>query len=83
MRTASLISILALVAGLAGCSVGPNYHRPAALPGQTSPEKFSGETPSGTNQVVWKIAEPSSHLARSEWWAGFNDPELNRLETLA
>ena len=73
-----VISIL-----LAGCAVGPDYHRPAPLPSQPVPKKFSEETSASTNQSIWKIAEPSAHLPRGEWWRGFNDPELNRLETLA
>jgi multidrug efflux system outer membrane protein len=83
MKTLSFISAITVAAGLAGCAVGPNYHRPAALPGQALPKEFSGETPTGTNQVVWKIAEPSANLPRGEWWQGFEDSELNRLETLA
>ncbi|MDR3457055.1 MAG: efflux transporter outer membrane subunit [Verrucomicrobiae bacterium] len=83
MKTFFTISAITLAAGLAGCAVGPDYHRPVALPGQPLPKKFSEETPAGTNLVVWKIAEPSSHLPHGEWWLGFNDAELNRLETLA
>jgi len=83
MKTVSIISALALAAGLAGCAVGPDYHRPAALPGQALPDKFSAGPSTSTNQVVWKIAEPSAQLPRGEWWRGFDDSELNRLETLA
>jgi len=71
---------LALMSVMAGCAVGPNYRRPAALPSQPLPNSFSS---GGTNGVVWKIAEPSANLPRGEWWQLFNDPELNRLETLA
>jgi multidrug efflux system outer membrane protein len=83
MKNVFLISAITLAAGLAGCAVGPDYHRPAALPGQVLPQKFSGEAAAGTDQVVWKIAEPAAHLPRGEWWRGFGDTELNRLETLA
>jgi len=82
MKTVSILSACALAAALAGCAVGPDYHRPAALPNQSLPKNFSEERPADTNQVVWKIAEPSAHLPRGEWWQGFNDSELNRLETL-
>jgi multidrug efflux system outer membrane protein len=68
---------------LAGCAVGPDYKRPAALPNQPLPKKFGDDTYSSTNQGIWKIAEPSAHLPRGEWWQGFNDSELNRLVTLA
>jgi multidrug efflux system outer membrane protein len=57
-------------AWLAGCSVGPDYSRPAA----PVPPAYSDET----NQ--WKIAEPRAHLPRGNWWEIFEDAELNRLE---
>jgi multidrug efflux system outer membrane protein len=60
---------LALLGLLSGCSVGPNYHRPApvALP----------------MDWHWKPAEPRDELAKGPWWRLFGDPELNRLEELA
>src|SRR5271155_3945685 len=79
MKNFVFISFLAL--GLVGCAVGPNYHRPAALQNQPLPKTFSDGNP--TNETVWKIAEPSAHLPRGEWWQLFSDSELNRLETLA
>jgi multidrug efflux system outer membrane protein len=83
MKIVHIIGAITVAAGLAGCAVGPDYHRPAALPGQTVPQKFSGDVSADTNQVAWKIAAPSAHLPRGEWWQGFADSELNRLETLA
>jgi outer membrane protein, multidrug efflux system len=77
------LCFLLLIAGLAGCAVGPDYHRPAALPNQPLPKKFSDENLANTNQGVWKIAEPSANLPRGEWWNLFSDSELNHLETLA
>jgi len=71
----------ALAAGLAGCAVGPDYHRPAALTDQPLPKSFSDGNP--TNPTIWKIAEPSAQLPRGEWWQLFNDSELNQLESLA
>ncbi|HUC85514.1 MAG TPA: efflux transporter outer membrane subunit [Candidatus Acidoferrales bacterium] len=65
---------------LAGCSVGPDYHRPAPLPSQPAPTSFSN---GGTNAMVWKIAEPSAGLPRGDWWQIFGDSELSRLEVLA
>jgi multidrug efflux system outer membrane protein len=70
-----------LVLALAGCTVGPNYQRPAALGTNALPAAFSN--PPITNQTEWKPAEPSAHLPRGSWWELFGDPELNRLETLA
>ena len=77
----NFIFICVFAAVLAGCAVGPNYHRAAALPNQPMPEQFSDNNP--TNATLWKIAEPSANLPRGAWWQLFNDTELNRLETLA
>jgi len=80
-----VFSIIAtiLVVGLAGCAVGPDYHRPEPLPNQPLPNTFSDNTSTLTNQGNWKVAEPSAHQARGEWWQIYGDSELNRLETLA
>ena len=74
----SLSGSLALA--LAGCAVGPDYHRPAPLPNQAALKSFSS---GGTNAVLWKVAEPSASAPRGEWWQMFDDTELSRLETLA
>ncbi|HUR45375.1 MAG TPA: efflux transporter outer membrane subunit, partial [Candidatus Saccharimonadales bacterium] len=66
---------------LAGCSVGPDYHRPVAVAGTNAVPSAFGE--SGTNSTQWKAAEPAAHLPRGAWWQIFGDEELNRLETLA
>ncbi len=80
MKTVLFISTLALIAALAGCAVGPDYHRPAATTNEPLSKTFSDAS---TNQVVWKIAEPSANAPRGEWWHIFDDAELNRLENLA
>jgi multidrug efflux system outer membrane protein len=74
-----ILSLLALL--LAGCAVGPNYERPAALGTNAMPPSFAGAT--ATNAGDWKPAQPSAHLPRGSWWELFGDPELNRLEALA
>ena len=76
---------LIFVAGLAvitGCSVGPDYHRPPAVPSQPLPAAF-GETGSTSNFPDWKVAQPSADSPRPEWWKVFDRAELNRLESLA
>jgi multidrug efflux system outer membrane protein len=83
MRKYIFIGVVALATGLAGCVVGPDYHRPNALPNQPLPKNFDDNSSANTNQGNWKIAEPSANLPRGEWWGVFGDPELNRLETLA
>ncbi|HYA19450.1 MAG TPA: TolC family protein, partial [Burkholderiales bacterium] len=62
--------ISALVCGLlAGCMVGPDYHRPQV------------ETPDTYSYEPEKVAE----TANTEWWKQFNDPVLDQLieESLA
>ncbi len=76
----------ALAAGaaalLAGCgSVGPDYHRPEAMPTNVMPVAFGDAAI--TNAGEWKTAQPSADIPRGAWWQVFNDAELNRLEMLA
>ncbi len=70
LKTAFLLA--ALVALFAGCSFAPRYARPAV----ETPALFKEN--SGTN--IWKIAQPNDAVVRSNWWAMFNDAELNSLE---
>jgi outer membrane protein, multidrug efflux system len=65
------------VLALAGCAVGPNYHRPAPLPAEPLPATFTAE---GT---VWNAAVPAADRPRSHWWTAFGDDQLSRLEDLA
>jgi NodT family efflux transporter outer membrane factor (OMF) lipoprotein len=69
MRTQSvgIIGLAALLLG--GCMVGPDYTKPSAP-----------VTPAYKEADGWKVAEPSDHLPRGQWWAIFGDPELDRLE---
>jgi NodT family efflux transporter outer membrane factor (OMF) lipoprotein len=54
---------------LAGCTVGPNYKRPAA------------EVPPAYKEVGnWKPAEPNDQNLSTNWWEIFQDPQLNALE---
>jgi multidrug efflux system outer membrane protein len=67
-------ALMALVTVMAGCAVGPEYHRPEAT---TIPAAYTGVS------KEWKVAVPQSHLPKGNWWEIFDDPELNRLETEA
>jgi len=61
----------ALVAAalFAGCSVGPDYVRPAV------------ETPAAYKEAGnWKPAQPKDDVDRGRWWEVFNDPLLNQLQ---
>ncbi len=66
-RTSPLVA-LGLTAGLAGCAVGPNYHRPAAPP---SPRFRAAEG--------WQPAVPA-RIVPSDWWSIYRDPALSHLE---
>jgi len=58
-----------LLAGVAGCMVGPNYHRPSAP-----------TTPAFKESEGWTPAQPSDVADRKDWWTVFGDPTLNALE---
>ncbi len=62
-----LLAVLPILAlGVAGCSVGPNYHPPSpAMPGQ-----WSGTGTEGTTNAPAQLAA---------WWKNFGDPELDSL----
>ena len=79
-RTRILLAIGAAL--LAGCAVGPDYHKPDAFKSGPLPGNFDNQN-SATNWPEWKAAEPSAQLPRGPWWNIFGDAELNRLETLA
>jgi outer membrane protein, multidrug efflux system len=53
---------------LAGCAVGPDYHRPAA----DIPPAWQPEAP-------WQQALPSDTTLKGNWWELFQDPALNPL----
>lgn len=66
-----------MAAALAGCTVGPNYHRPAPLPAENKIAPFTVEG------VEWTAATPAADISRGEWWKVFGDDDLNHLETIA
>jgi NodT family efflux transporter outer membrane factor (OMF) lipoprotein len=57
------------LASLAGCAVGPNYHRPSAPVASAYKE-----TPPG-----WKVAEPADRADRGPWWSIYDDARLDAL----
>jgi NodT family efflux transporter outer membrane factor (OMF) lipoprotein len=67
-RTAAALAGL-LAAILAGCAVGPNYHRPSA----PVPERFK-------EAAGWKPAEPREAASGTDWWSVYDDPTLDGLE---
>jgi len=68
-KRAPAIVGLAGVLSVAGCTVGPKYHRPAA------------EVPPAYKEVGdWKPAQPNDQNLGGNWWETFQDPQLNALE---
>src|ERR1700751_5121405 len=57
---------------LAGCMVGPNYHRPNVPVASAWKEQPPG-----------RIADPKDSLPKGEWWKIFRDPELDHYESQA
>ena len=69
MKRDAMTSLLVAAALLGGCSVGPDYVRPAV------------ETPAAYREAgTWKPAQPKDDADRGKWWEVFNDPQLNRLQ---
>ena len=60
----SVATILALAT--AGCTVGPNYHRPETV----SPARWSERLAGG---------ETNAPVSQAAWWRSFRDPELDSL----
>ena len=64
---------LALPVLLAGCMVGPDYHRP----------KLAVTLAPGYKEAAgWIKASPADAAPKGDWWTLYNDPDLNRLEPL-
>ena len=67
-RIVRLVLVVLFSFLLSGCSVGPDYERPAML----IPDAFkeAGE---------WKIAEPKDERDRGKWWKVYQDSTLDAL----
>src|SRR6185312_10769024 len=78
-RVTLQIAGIASVLLLAGCAVGPNYNRPAAImtPAykELPPETFKEAQAAGL-----QTANPSDAFAKGKWWEIYNDAALNALE---
>jgi len=57
---------------LVGCTVGPNYRRPAA----PVPAKWDVTEP-------WRESAPKDAVPKGDWWSAFHDDELSALEKQA
>ncbi len=68
MRYPRLLLAMAACGWLAGCMVGPNYHRPAV----PTPPAYRGQTASSPQP-------PTASLGNQRWWTVFRDPVLQQL----
>ncbi|MCU1335931.1 MAG: efflux system, outer rane lipoprotein NodT family [Bryobacterales bacterium] len=68
MSSPKIVAVALGLFSLAGCVVGPKYHRP--VPPVPAQFKEGGTPDSGTPDIAY-----------SDWWRVFNDPVLSRLET--
>src|SRR6202140_4800182 len=64
-RLGAALAGFSLAACLAGCTVGPNYHRP------TAPVPATWDV-----QEPWRESAPKDLIPKGEWWAVFHDDEL-------
>jgi NodT family efflux transporter outer membrane factor (OMF) lipoprotein len=63
----------------AGCAVGPNYKRPAAV----APPAFKEQPPVNFKEAEaagWKQSQPGDAYSKGRWWELYNDAALNALE---
>src|SRR5271156_340075 len=65
---------------LAGCTVGPNYHRPDAATAPAFKETAVPVPPPSQPGVGWKQVSPNDSALRLDWWAIYQDPRLDKLE---
>lgn len=69
MRSSKAL-VAALLVSVSGCSLAPDYHRPAIA----APGKYL-EVPTG-----WTTAAPAADAPAAAWWQSFHDPVLDTLE---
>jgi NodT family efflux transporter outer membrane factor (OMF) lipoprotein len=75
----SRLGAAALFLALAGCTVGPKYHPPAAT--NTPVPPVYKESPTQFKETEgWTVARPNDAMLRGKWWEIFKEPELNGLE---
>jgi NodT family efflux transporter outer membrane factor (OMF) lipoprotein len=69
MKHTSILGSLFVTLALAGCAVGPNYHRPSA----PVPQQYK-------EAEGWKPAEPREAASGADWWSVYADATLGELE---
>jgi multidrug efflux system outer membrane protein len=79
MQTLSVGNLLSagfLVILLNGCSVGPDYVKPAT----NAPAAFKESRFEDAQSRTWKTAQPQDMIAKGDWWEIFDDAQLDALE---
>jgi NodT family efflux transporter outer membrane factor (OMF) lipoprotein len=79
MHTKIGLGALVATLSLAGCTVGPKYHPPAATV-QAPPLNYKEMPGQSPDSGDWKVAQPQDAMLHGKWWEIYNDPELNALE---
>jgi NodT family efflux transporter outer membrane factor (OMF) lipoprotein len=72
-------TLLAAALLLTGCTVGPNYHRPAA-PAPPAFKESAVVPPPDLPGGGWKQVTPNDSAMRPNWWEIYQDPQLDKLE---
>jgi NodT family efflux transporter outer membrane factor (OMF) lipoprotein len=70
MKRVLQFSTLLAIAFFAGCTVGPKYQRPAAVPAP----------PTWKTQAPWQQATPRDAIPKGAWWSIFGDAALDQYE---
>jgi NodT family efflux transporter outer membrane factor (OMF) lipoprotein len=65
---------LAMSLSIAGCSLAPPYKVPSSAPTASQYKELD---------TAWSAAHPADQLPKGNWWAIFNDPQLESLESKA
>lgn len=79
VRIAGLTALVAGLALLGGCRVGPKY----VAPNMPAPPAFKEAAPAAYTDAppgTWTPAQPQDAALKGKWWEVFNEPELNGLE---
>lgn len=71
-KSHALLCCATFLVFLAGCAVGPNYHRPDVA-----------TAPAWKEQPPWHAADPKDSIPKGNWWNTFADSELDQYETQA
>lgn len=73
--------LISMASTLTACSLAPAYVRPTSI--QQDHYVQADPVEASSAGIVWKVAEPSDHFAKGEWWKVFADPTLDHLESEA